>query len=81
MAGVRMGDPLDQSPQIGPLARLDLRDEVHGQVMRSAAAGAMLRLGGRIPSVPGSYYPPTVLTRARPVMAAFDEGVFGLVAA
>ncbi len=67
--------------QVGPLARRDLRDELHGQVTRSLAAGATLALGGMVPEGPGAFYPVTVLTGVRPGMPAFDEEVFGPVAA
>jgi succinate-semialdehyde dehydrogenase len=64
------------------MARADLRDELHGQVERTIAAGATLALGGiQDRSVPGSYYAPTVLTNVQPGMAAFDEETFGPVAA
>lgn len=81
MAAKRMGDPFDESNQIGPQARRDLRDDVHQQVRRSVDAGARRALGGELPDGPGAYYPPTVLTGVRPGMAAFDEEVFGPVAA
>jgi succinate-semialdehyde dehydrogenase / glutarate-semialdehyde dehydrogenase len=80
MAAVRPGDPLDESSGIGPLARPDLRDEVHDQVTRSVAAGARLLLGGVVPAGKGAYYPPTVLGGVRPGMPAFEEEVFGPVA-
>ena len=67
--------------QIGPQARHDLRDTLHGQVQRSIASGAKLLLGGEVPSGPGAYYPATVLTNVQPGMAAFDEETFGPVAA
>ena len=76
------GDPRDPATLLGPLARADLREELHGQVRRSGRAGARLLLGGKIPSSPaGNYYPATVLTGVRPGMAAFDEELFGPVAA
>lgn len=78
---VRYGDPRDENSDIGPLARMDLREQVHKQVQRSIQQGAKLLVGGRIPDGPGAYYPPTVLTGVRPGMAAFDEEVFGPVAA
>jgi succinate-semialdehyde dehydrogenase/glutarate-semialdehyde dehydrogenase len=81
MAAKRMGDPFDEANDLGPQARRDLRDEVHRQVLRSVEAGAKLLLGGEVPEGPGAYYPPTVLTGVRPGMAAFDEEVFGPVAA
>jgi succinate-semialdehyde dehydrogenase/glutarate-semialdehyde dehydrogenase len=77
----RLGDPLDERTTIGPLARRDLRDELHDQVERSVARGAKLLLGGQISSGPGAFYPPTVLTGVRQDMAAFREETFGPVAA
>jgi succinate-semialdehyde dehydrogenase/glutarate-semialdehyde dehydrogenase len=81
MRGVRMGDPLDESTQMGPQARVDLRDELHDQVRRSIEKGARLLLGGELPSGPGAFYPPTVLADVRAGMAAHDEELFGPVAA
>ncbi|MBA3849955.1 MAG: NADP-dependent succinic semialdehyde dehydrogenase [Opitutus sp.] len=75
------GDPRDPATQLGPLARADLRDELHSQVRRAVRAGARLLLGGRLPRGPGWFYPATVLTDVRPGMAAFDEELFGPVAA
>ena len=80
-AEVRAGDPLDAATTIGPIARGDLRDGVHDQVERSLAAGARLLLGGAKVEGPGYFYQPTVLADVRPGMAAFDEEVFGPVAA
>ena len=82
LASKKMGDPLNESIELGPLARADLRLELHSQVERSVAAGARLVLGGKFdPALPGSFYSPTVLTGVRPGMAAFDEETFGPVAA
>lgn len=78
---VRAGDPLDPASTIGPMARADLRDELHGQLERTLAAGATLALGGSPVGGPGNYYAPTVLTGVLPGMAAFDEVTFGPVAA
>ncbi|OWY27381.1 NAD-dependent succinate-semialdehyde dehydrogenase [Herbaspirillum robiniae] len=78
---VRAGDPLDPSSTIGPMARADLRDELHRQVERTIAAGATLLLGGEKLDGPGNYYAPTVLADVAPGMAAFDEETFGPVAA
>lgn len=77
----RTGDPREASTQLGPLARADLRTELHRQVRRSLRAGARLLCGGTLPRTPGCYYPPTALTNVRPGMAAFDEELFGPVAA
>ncbi|MDE2796884.1 MAG: NAD-dependent succinate-semialdehyde dehydrogenase [Gemmatimonadota bacterium] len=80
MAGVRVGDPMAAMTDVGPLAREDLRDHLAGQVERSIAAGAVCRLGGEVPKVPGWYYPCTVLTGVGPGMPAYDEEMFGPVA-
>ncbi len=81
MAARHPGDPADPHTVLGPLARHDLRDELHRQVQRSVRRGARLLLGGRIPPGPGWFYPPTVLTNVRPGMPAYDEELFGPVAA
>ncbi len=80
MARVRTGDPLKEDFDIGPQARADLRDALHDQVRRSVAAGATLLLGGAVPSGPGFFYPPTVLTDVKKGMAAYSEELFGPVA-
>lgn len=66
---------------LGPLQSVAARDEVHAQVTRSLAAGARLLTGGVAPDRPGAWYPPTVLADVGPGMAAYDEEVFGPVAA
>jgi succinate-semialdehyde dehydrogenase/glutarate-semialdehyde dehydrogenase len=81
MAAKRMGDPLREDVDIGPQARRDLRDTLHEQVQRSIAQGARCLLGGSVPEGPGAFYPPTVLTDVRKGMPAFDEELFGPVAA
>jgi succinate-semialdehyde dehydrogenase/glutarate-semialdehyde dehydrogenase len=81
MKAKRMGDPMDEATEVGPLARHDLRDDLHRQVMQSVERGARLLLGGTIPAGQGAYYPPTVLTGVGKGMPAFDEEVFGPVAA
>lgn len=75
------GDPMDGNNKIGPLARKDLRDELHEQVMISIKKGAKLLCGGYIPEGDGAYYPPTVLTNVKKGMPAYDEELFGPVAA
>jgi len=80
MAGTRMGDPMGEDTIVGPQARVDLRDELHDQVVRSVAAGARCVLGGEVPEGPGAYYPPTVLTDVGPGMPAYTEELFGPVA-
>ncbi|MEW6488249.1 MAG: NAD-dependent succinate-semialdehyde dehydrogenase [Thermodesulfobacteriota bacterium] len=81
MEAVRAGDPLREETELGPLARGDLRDRLHGQVMESTKRGARCLLGGRFPSGPGFFYPATVLTEVTPGMPAYEEELFGPVAA
>ncbi|MCA1184853.1 MULTISPECIES: NAD-dependent succinate-semialdehyde dehydrogenase [unclassified Saccharopolyspora] len=76
-----VGDPTDPATRIGPMARANLRDALHDQVLRTIAAGARLRTGGEPVPGPGFHYPPTVLDHVEPGMAAFDEETFGPVAA
>jgi succinate-semialdehyde dehydrogenase/glutarate-semialdehyde dehydrogenase len=77
----KRGDPLDEAVDVGPQARADLRDELHQQVMRSIRQGARAVLGASMPEGPGAFYPPTVLTDVRPGMPAYEEELFGPVAA
>ncbi len=81
MAAARLGDPMDERTEVGPQARVDLRDGLHDQVRRSLEAGARCVLGGEVPERPGAWYPPSVLTDVRPGMPAWDEELFGPVAA
>ena len=81
MKALRVGDPLDRATEVGPLARADLRDTLHAQVTASVRAGAKLALGGAPLPGPGCWYAPTVLLGAAPGMPAFDEELFGPVAA
>lgn len=81
MAAARMGDPLDEATEVGPLARHDLRAELHDQVERSLAKGARRLLGGEVPDGPGAFYPATVLTEVAKGMPAYAEELFGPVAA
>ncbi|HSE92374.1 MAG TPA: NAD-dependent succinate-semialdehyde dehydrogenase [Methylomirabilota bacterium] len=77
----RVGDPLAHETQVGPQARVDLRDALHRQVEESVRRGAKLLLGGQIPAGPGAFYPPTLLVGVDRGMPAFDEETFGPVAA
>jgi succinate-semialdehyde dehydrogenase/glutarate-semialdehyde dehydrogenase len=63
------------------MARHDLRDELHQQVQASLDKGATCLLGGAVPAGPGAYYPPTVLTQVTKGMPAYDDELFGPVAA
>jgi len=81
MAALRAGDPAVEATTLAPLARPDLREELHRQVRASIDAGARLLLGGEMSSGPGAFYPATLLDHVRPGMPAFDEELFGPVAA
>ena len=76
-----MGDPMDKNTDIGPQARPDLRDELHQQVLKSIKLGAKCILGGEIQSGAHSFYPPTILTDVKKGMPAYEEELFGPVAA
>ncbi len=75
----QMGDPLNQQTNFGPMAREDLRAELHKQVEQSIAAGAKCEIGGKVPAMPGFYYPPTVLSNVKKGMPAYDQELFGPV--
>ena len=76
-----LGDPLEAGVDVGPQARRDLRDDLHSQVHRSLDQGARKLLGCQVPEGPGAFYPPSVLGGVTPGMPAFDEELFGPVAA
>lgn len=81
MKQATFGDPMDKNNKIGPMARHDLRDQLHAQVQKSVEMGAKLLCGGYIPEGDGAFYPPTVLTNVKKGMPAYDEELFGPVAA
>ena len=75
-----MGDPTSTDTYVGPMARFDLRDELHGQVQATLAEGATLLLGGdKVPGA-GNYYAPTVLADVTDQMTSFRQELFGPVA-
>lgn len=76
-----MGNPIDKKTDLGPQARTDLRDELHNQVQKSIAKGAKCILGGEIPKGKGAFYPATILTNVKKGMPAYDDELFGPVAA
>ena len=80
MSAVKFGDPLDPQTSIGPLARVDLRDELHQQVEKSRQLGATVLLGGYLTEGNAPFYPPTVLENVVPGMPAYHEELFGPVA-
>ncbi|MRM10160.1 succinate-semialdehyde dehydrogenase [Enterobacter cloacae subsp. dissolvens] len=81
VAALKMGAPDREENDIGPMARFDLRDELHQQVQATLAEGATLLLGGEKISGEGNYYAPTVLSHVTPTMTAFRQELFGPVAA
>jgi succinate-semialdehyde dehydrogenase / glutarate-semialdehyde dehydrogenase len=81
MRSKKVGNPLDSATDIGPQARVDLRNELHEQVKRSIKAGAKCILGGDLRKGRNAFYPATILTKVKPGMPAYDEELFGPVAA
>lgn len=79
MAEYQMGDPLNAETKLGPMARSDLRETLHQQIIISIQKGAELITGGVIPLGQGYYYPPTLLVNVQKGMPAFDEELFGPV--
>ncbi len=77
---LKIGDPLADDTFVGPMARFDLRDELHGQVQQAIADGATLLLGGHKLEGEGNYYAPTVLADVKPGNTAFKKEIFGPVA-
>ncbi|MGR7118918.1 succinate-semialdehyde dehydrogenase [Klebsiella aerogenes] len=80
VAALKMGDPRDEQNYIGPMARFDLRDELHQQVEATLKEGAKLLLGGEKIAGAGNYYAPTVLANVTPEMTGFRQEIFGPVA-
>ncbi len=78
--GLRVGDPRDAESAIGPMARADLRAELHAQVRDAVDRGARILTGGQALEGPGFYYQPTVLADVRAGMRAYAEELFGPVA-
>lgn len=80
MSEVKMGDPNKESTQLGPIARKDLRDDLHEQVVKSVENGARIACGGKIPDGEGFFYPATVLENVQPGQPAYEDELFGPVA-
>lgn len=80
LESLRMGDPVLEDTDVGPIARDDLRQELHRQVSETIAQGARCLLGGNMPDGPGYFYPVTLLADVKPGMCAFAEETFGPVA-
>ncbi len=81
MGALKVGDPLLEETQVGPLARPDLVDELDAQVRQSIQAGAKVITGGYRMEGPGAFYAPTVLSDVREGMAVYSEETFGPVSA
>src|SRR5882762_9266605 len=80
VSAVRIGDPMDEKSELGPLATAAIRDGLDDQVRKSVAAGAKLAAGGKKLDREGFYYAPTVLTDIPPAAPASHEELFGPVA-
>jgi succinate-semialdehyde dehydrogenase / glutarate-semialdehyde dehydrogenase len=81
MRTLRVGDPMAEGTDVGPLATGALREQLDAQVKRSVAAGARLLLGGKPRPGPGFFYEPTVLADVPKRAPAYHEELFGPVAA
>ncbi len=75
------GNPIENKNELGPLARVDLKEKLYNQVMESQIRGAEIAFGGAVDNIAGAYFPNTVLINVMPGMPAFDEEMFGPVAA
>jgi succinate-semialdehyde dehydrogenase/glutarate-semialdehyde dehydrogenase len=80
MRKMKVGDPLDETTEIGPMATESIRDGLHEQVQKTLAAGAKLVTGGNRISGPGFFYEPTVLVDVPKASPAYQEEIFGPVA-
>ena len=80
MQSLKSGDPMADDTDVGPMARQDLRDDLHDQVRKSVDAGATVLCGGEKPDGPGYFYPATVLENVEPGQPAYDDELFGPVA-
>ncbi len=81
MNEVKTGNPMDETTELGPLARKDLMIELHEQVSKSVELGAKILTGGKPLDSEGYFYPATVLTNVQKGMPAYEEEMFGPVAA
>ncbi|MDE2149505.1 MAG: NAD-dependent succinate-semialdehyde dehydrogenase [Gammaproteobacteria bacterium] len=77
---LKLGDPSAAETDIGPMARADLRDQLHRQVQESIERGARCLVGGESSAGAGFFYPPTLLVEVRPGMPAYHDELFGPVA-
>jgi succinate-semialdehyde dehydrogenase / glutarate-semialdehyde dehydrogenase len=80
MNTLRIGDPMDEGTDIGPLATEQGRDDVAGQVRDAVDKGAKVLCGGEPIDQAGWWYPPTVVAELSPEMEMYAQEVFGPVA-
>jgi succinate-semialdehyde dehydrogenase/glutarate-semialdehyde dehydrogenase len=80
MKALRVGDPLKEATEIGPLATEQILKDVDEQVKTSVAAGALILTGGKKLERPGNFYEPTVLANIPSDSPAYREEIFGPVA-
>lgn len=81
MKAIRLGDPKDEDTQLGPLSSAEQFDTICEQVTKSVEGGAEILCGGTAPNRTGQYYPATVLANCKPGTPAYDDEIFGPVAA
>ncbi|CAH8285822.1 succinate-semialdehyde dehydrogenase/glutarate-semialdehyde dehydrogenase [Mariniflexile fucanivorans] len=80
MSDLKLGNPKNDTSELGPMARQDLREKLHEQVTKSVTQGAKILCGGKIPDTDGYFYPATVLEHVEPGQPAYDDELFGPVA-
>ncbi|MFT2089902.1 NAD-dependent succinate-semialdehyde dehydrogenase [Paraglaciecola sp. 2405UD69-4] len=81
MMALKLGDPKAEDTDLGPMARKDLRETLHEQVTESIKSGATVVCGCEIPKGKGYFYPASILENVTPGMPAYDDELFGPVAA
>ena len=74
-----LGDPMDEHTDMGPMARLDLLENIENQVTRSVETGAEILCGGKRSNDNSLFYEPTLITHVHKGMPLFDEETFGPV--
>ena len=77
---LKYGDPMNKQTTLAPMARHDLRDELHQQVEKSISLGAVAALGCHLIDNSGAFYPASILDQVQPGMPAYDDELFGPVA-
>ena len=81
LSNLKMGDPLDESTGVAPLSSVEAAAQLEDQVNRSVAGGTKVILGGKRPSPDSAFFEPTILTNVKKGTPAYDEELFGPVAA